>query len=578
MMRRRHAALVAGLTGLVVAAGCSGMPTTGPVVEAEAPSEQNAPSASDIDAEPPREGATPLEIVDGFLEAMTAWPIETSVAKEYLTDGAADEWNPDAATVVYAGYPQPQEVGNEVQVELTAADRLDGSGAWRGEVPPDERSIRYRIVRQDGEFRIANPQDALLVPTSWFQQRFRQVSLYFFDPVAEILVPEPVFVPIGQQLATSLVSALLSGPPAGSEEVVRTFVPPGLSVDLSVPVSAAGVAEIDLVGDVPMPAPEAAELLLAQFAWTLRQDPDIEAFRVRIGGEEIAAPSGSTPYDVQSASQFDPAGVGAPGRLFALQRGMLLRGGFGDLEPAAGTFGKVDHDLRSFAVAPDETTAAGVVAGGTQLLTAPVQDAGEATAVVTDGTDLARPTWDYAGRLWVLDRGPEGARVLSVRGERVRQVEVPTVTGRNARRLLVSRDGTRLVAVVRTPDGDRVVTTRVVLGSRGRVRDVINPTVIRTAGTGPRVLDVVWSDVVAVSLLLPARNGGLFEVATVPANGGFLGSTVPSTIVRGSARGLAGAPDAGDRLLAELPGELVDVRTRESEGLPERTRGADYAG
>ena len=54
---------------------------------------------------------------------------------------------------------------------------------------------------ENGEWRIAEAPDALIVPETWFEQRFRQVSLYFFDPSAQILVPEPVFVPRGDQLA-----------------------------------------------------------------------------------------------------------------------------------------------------------------------------------------------------------------------------------------------------------------------------------------------------------------------------------------------------------------------------------------
>ena len=77
--------------------------------------------------------------------------------------------------------------------------------------------------------------DALIVPDSWFEQRFRQVSLYFFDPSARILVPEPVFVPRGEQLATALTSALLRGPGLALEGISRSFIPEGLSSDCRSP-------------------------------------------------------------------------------------------------------------------------------------------------------------------------------------------------------------------------------------------------------------------------------------------------------------------------------------------------------
>ena len=56
------------------------------------------------------------------------------------------------------------------------------------------------------------PPDALMVPRVWFEEPVPAASLYFFDPTARILVPEPVFVPGGDQVASSLVNGLLAGP------------------------------------------------------------------------------------------------------------------------------------------------------------------------------------------------------------------------------------------------------------------------------------------------------------------------------------------------------------------------------
>ena len=103
---------------------------------------------------------------------------------------------------------------------------------------------------ENGEYRIAGAPNALIVPETWFEQRFREVSLYFFDPTATILVPEPVFVPRGDQLTTALVKGLLRGPGPDLDRVARSFIPPGLDYGCPVTVSDAGVAEISLKGDV----------------------------------------------------------------------------------------------------------------------------------------------------------------------------------------------------------------------------------------------------------------------------------------------------------------------------------------
>ncbi|UUZ58123.1 hypothetical protein [Nocardioides sp. B-3] len=81
------------------------------------------------------------------------------------------------------------------------------------------------------------------MPATWFEDFFRRMSLYFFDPTAQILVPEPVFVPSGEQLASSLVGGLLDDP-TSDPRITRTFMPPGFTYDLSVPITAAGIAEV----------------------------------------------------------------------------------------------------------------------------------------------------------------------------------------------------------------------------------------------------------------------------------------------------------------------------------------------
>ena len=48
--------------------------------------------------------------------------------------------------------------------------------------------------------------DALIVPETWFDDWYERASLYYFDPTTEIMVPEPVFVPRGDQFASSLVA------------------------------------------------------------------------------------------------------------------------------------------------------------------------------------------------------------------------------------------------------------------------------------------------------------------------------------------------------------------------------------
>ncbi len=573
--------VVRTLLGLAVAAsltGCIGMPNDGPVIDAEVAGERSQSRVSSIDPRPPQPGASRLEVVKGFLDAMMAWPISTSVAKQYLTADAAEEWSPET-TVIYTSLGQSREEGGTVTIPMRDAALLDESGGWRGAIAEDRSTLEFQMTVEDGEFRILDPMDALVVRTTWFQQRYRQASLFYFDPTAQVLVPEPVFVPVGETFATNLVSALVAGPPARLRDVVKTFIPSGLSVGLSVPVID-GVAALDLQGDAPGTSAAAAGLVLAQLAATLAQEPTITALRVTIGGREVEPPGGAAEYDVGSTDAFDPADTGSAGVLYGLRRGRVVSGSIGDLRVVDGPLGRERGRFASVAVAPVGDRVAAVSEDRRQVLVAPLRSAEGspvARTLVPDGTDVTKPSWDSSGRLWILDQGPRGARLLvSEDGISVRDVRVPGVTGADARRLLVSRDGTRLIALVARPSGDRLVAARVVLDSRGRVARVTDSTVIRTL-TGRQVIDVAWTEAAEIAVVTPARAGELFEVETVAADGATVGVDTLSTMVSGRVIGLAGEPDTETPVYAVTRAAVVDIRT--GERLPAmRVRDLDYAG
>lgn len=567
---------------VAVLSGCTSLPTSGPVVQSRGTDRGDTRRASDIDARPPVDGASRTEVVVGFLDAMTAWPVQTSVAKQYLTDEAAAGWNPEQETIIYSDSLPVRESGGTVAVELTAADRLDAVGAWRGAMTTDELSLELQVAVQDGEYRIVDPPDALVVPVSWFRQRYHQVSLYYFDPIAKILVPEPVFVPEGDQLATSLVSGLLAGPPPLAQGVVRSFLPSGLTVGLSVPVDDAGVADISLVGDAQSVTSEQAELMLAQLAWTLRQDPSVTALRVSVDGTPLPLPGGVAQYSVDAAAAFGPAGAGGGKTLYGISQGRLVAGSRdADLEPVTGVFGDEGAGLVAVAVRPDNEEAAAVDLGGRRVRLAPVQQtaAEPAARVLLEGGDYARPTWDNAGRLWVLERRPGGAVVWLYDGTQARRVRVPGITGTRAREIVVSRDGTRLVAVVRAPgEGDGVVGARVLINARGQVDRVRRPFVVREPEGSP-ITDIAWASPIRVALLTATVPGSLSEVDVVAADGATVGIDVLSTVVAGEVLGIGASPVEDAPMFAVYADQFVDlVRQEKHDAGPGGLTQLDYAG
>ena len=573
-MRPRHTArglAVAVLLALGLSA-CTSLPESGPVVDADVTSDVDDSRASDINVLPPRADAPRVDVVKGFLDAMTASPIRIDIAKQFLSDTAAAAWDPEAATIVYSDKYQPRDEGDLVVVPLTDAQRLDRSGAWEGRLPEKEQDLRFSLTVEDGEFRITDPPDALVVPLPWFSQRFQQTSLYFFDRSGIILVPQPVFVPRGEQLATTLISGLLAGPGQNLRNIARTYLPPGLSLDLSVPISPSGLADITLLGEVGAQSPASIDRMLAQLAWTLRQEPAITAIRVTIGDQVVQVPSGGTDYRVDDAVAYDPSGVGSSSNLFALRDSVLSVRDGNELLPVPGPFGRDGFDVRSVGVNLDASEAAVVSADGSTVFVGPM-DAGadpsreSVVPVFTAGVNLLPPAWDFAGRVWLVDRTPDGAVVRYVEDGRAHRLMVPGVTGRGVKSFLVSRDGSRFVAVVRGPKSDGLRVGRIEYTTLGRPDRVSSmSSLLRDPGEEVRIIGVTWRSPTAVSLLIPVIAGEFYEVRTLGVDGAPTTAAAVSTTVSGRLTGLAGAPEAAIATYGVTPTGLIDLLTGASYG------------
>ncbi|GAB6983925.1 LpqB family beta-propeller domain-containing protein [Nocardioides pyridinolyticus] len=572
------------LVVVLLLAGCASLPHDGPVVETETgeltPSGQGAPF---IDPLPPRDGASRPEIVRGFINAMQAWPSQTNTAVKYLTSDAAAAWRPQKSTITYSAPPSPREDGQDVVITLPGANHLDERGAWQGALPARQRIVEFPMVYEDGEWRIDAVPNALMVPESWFADRFRQVSLYFFDPTASILSPEPIFVPRGDQLATTLTESLLMGPGPGLEQVEQSFVPPGLEVAVGVTVSEDGVADVLLTGDPGQLSPNTVDRMMVQLAWTLRQEQRIESVTLSIGGQPVPLPGGVASYPVDSGLQYDPSGFQATPLLFGLSRGRVVSGSAPLLAPVNGPFGEPEYDLRSVGVNLEGTSVAGVTRDGAQVLAASIGE-DDAVRTVALGDDFLRPAWDFFDRMWLLDRGPDGtaARVsyVDARTDRRRFVRVPGITGEDVQHLLVSRDGTRLVAVVRGATGDQLLLSRIEHSASGRVIGAVSAERLDVGDeAGLPIDDIAWRTSSTLAVLNPL-GPELAEIAPASVDGAPMNPEVAATTVEGDLLGLAGSPVSTEPIYGILRGGLVDLGDPDQRPLAvePRTRAVVYVG
>lgn len=563
--RRTALLLPLCLALLALVTGCVQLPDDGDV---SVPSDRatGTPTAG-VDFVPPgpTPGERPDEIVQHFLEAMRATSLQTNVARSFLTRAAQETWAPEQQTIVYEDLGRPV-VGSRVTVELRDVGVLDERGAWAGRgqdatidpgslepaTDPADTVVSFRLVVEDGEWRIDGLADALVVPRTWLSSRFEQVMLYFFDPTGRILVPEPVFRPRGDQLATHLVAGLLAGPEPALDGIEISQLGSDARLEQAVVVSSSGLAEVALEeGSLPLDG--LTEQMVTQLAWTLRQDPSVARVRVTVGGVPVPGPGGDEQFPVNTGERYSPTVVGADARLFGLVDGEVVEVDDDGRRAVEGTEALAAAGPTAISVNLSATRMAGVTPDG-QVVVASLDDPTGAPAVLP-ATGATRPSWDFADRMWVADGGAQG-RVRVVNQGTVETIAVPGVSGARISRVLVSRDGTRLVSVVGEVGAQRVVVNRVRYDERGGVVRVLPGRVVLALpregqGRAETVRDIAWrspTDLVA----LVGLDESLVELRRLSVDGSP-GNADASSVLASAADRVVTSATAGSAVLLVGP-------------------------
>jgi hypothetical protein len=480
-------------TAVLVAVGCSTVPTSSPTVRIT-----QVPTRPDdtVSIEPlsPEPGATQEQIVRGFIEASASTVRGHPVAREHLTPDAAEAWSDEAGITVLSTTDLAAITLDGARVAVTAD--IIGTVDQRGVFTIGGRDTTFRrefsMEQVEDEWRIADPPDGLLMLESDFQRLYDERAAYFVDPTGQRMVPDPRYLITGQAQPTALVEKLLSGPSAPLAAGVRNPLA-GVQLRRTVLVENQ-TAIVDLTGlptDPGDPTPELEEIC-AQLVWTLAQlRGEVRTVQVQIDGEPVELPGVPDGQSTGDWSSFDPdaAPVDAIGHY--VDAGALRTTDRG--EPAPGPAGNGSYPMRSAAVSADVDSGqlsfmAAVSADGQALLAGPY---GGALAAVLQGRSFTVPTVAATRtEIWTVRDGTGVVRVPA--GGAPQAVNAPTLSGLGEARVLqLSPDGVRAALVVDGPEGPALYIGTVVRAEDGSValRDlrVISPTMTR-------VVDVAWRD------------------------------------------------------------------------------------
>lgn len=579
-MSRRAGSLIV-LIAVLATAGCVSMPDSGPVSTVPSDVVTALPGTFDYQPEPPKEGDSPATIVTGFLDALRETPLTYGVARSYLTSAGSSSWEPGQRTIVYEdGTLSTSIEGDEATVTLGSTVELDSRGSWLGDLSGgDPTAFGLHLVQEDGQWRIADPPDALIVSRTHFESRFVRYDLHFLDPSAQVLVPEPVYLPAGTLTATLLVSGLLAGPGPGLQDVERTFFPLGTRLELDVGIDD-GVADVRLSREILGTDSAQLDLAMAQLAWTLRQLPGVERMKVTVDGAPVDQVTGASARSLQGWSSYDPTVSTAGPDLFALAGRDVVTVGEGD--ELVGVTGLRGPSIRSFGVSlglADPTELALVTADGRRLLSRPLDDSEPGLTLRYTGDDLLRPAYDRFDNIWLVDRTPNGARVTVVpRDGTVHTFEATGLSGADVTAFELSRDGTRLAAVV---DGG-VVLARIGRSETGRPTRLLAPTALPLGEGAGRAVDVAWTSPTTVGALV--RLGpAISQVRIAGVDGSFLLDTDTSLepLFERSTELVTWPGAAAPVYLQAASGDLYDVSSTghwTQAGLPANLRGLTFAG
>ena len=549
----RRAALLAALGGAGAVGACARLPRDGEVRQSDvvvAEGDSLVQSAAG-----PEVGASPKEIVEGFLRACAAgYSDGFATARSFLTKAAADSWHPQEIVMVYTGSESPVvEQAGEGAVDLST--RLIGSLDGAGILTPrddEDHAVSYSLTADStGQWRIAELPDGILLPEPVFGQEFSAYLLHFLSLDRERAVPELRWAAL-RTAAPALMRLLLGGPSDWLAPGADTLVPPGLRLlgGLDAPLPADGAVTVSVSSEAAALDSTGRALLVAQIERTLTQVAGIHSVSVRALGD------GEDPRDADAgtalggAADLDAA-PGASGQAIGMSGGNVVRGLSTARETLATSRALGTTSARWPDVGADGTIVA--LAGRSMLLLAPgrsvasvIHSVDDESAGQTAGGDQAGgdqagdgdqagagqsgggmtpPVIDRHGWTWTAARGE--IVVLNRAGLRA-DLAAEWLVGSRVLALDVSAESERLV-VRRRVDGetaDRVEAAVIVRAARGLPQRLGPPLTVPGAG-GTRAL--AWSDPVVVAVLADG-GAGAPDVKQIQVGG--TAATIP---------GLAGA-------------------------------------
>ena len=435
--RRRRRWTIGGalLAAMLVLSGCATIPLSGSVQSGNRTDAED-PLSTVFSPSGPTDGQSATDIVAGFIAAGTGPQDNYKVARQYLSRSFAAQWNPNARVLVHDVATSVLESEGAVQLVVPAAAEIDETGRYTELPASDPVELGFTLVEEDGQWRIAQAADGVVLLRQQFEALFAQRALYFYDPTYAFLVPDLRWFPSTADAPTRIVEALLTGPAEPIAKSVQSAFPTGTRLTRQSVSTTAGVAEVAL-NDVVAAADTITRQRMKLQLTSALVGGQVFTVRVSVDGRGIAIPDFGEEGPVEQPLVNQRALV-LTDAAFGLQSGEEIAsvGPAGDvilaLQPRAVTMTSA-FDLAAV-LAPDGVHV--VRSDGQQQL-------------VDDRANQIAPTLDGQGFVWTITSSdPTNLRAIDSSSGAMTPIETTWVDATSVQSIAVSRDSTRLLTLL----------------------------------------------------------------------------------------------------------------------------------
>jgi hypothetical protein len=433
----------------------------------------------------PDEAATQQEIINGFINAATGPQNDYQVAREYLSRDLAAKWNPSAELLVGDSRPVIEVLGStEATVTFKAVARVDELGRYQELVPAISRILKYSMIEEDGQWRINQAPDSIVLVRPVFEVLFRSYSLYFYDNQDRYLVPDSRWFATRISTGTRLVSALLAGPDYWLTDAVNSAFPTGTQLALDSVTVDAGTAIVDLDASVHSTTVAQRQRMLVQLTATLTQLPNVFSVQIKIDG--VLQNIVNLPYQVSLAKNPDPI--------------VLTSDGFRQLSTSAVPMKRAseaakDWQATEFGINNQQTLLA--LTGPQGIAVTRLTGANSELTAIDYRGDLLAPVIDPQGLIWC--QGAAGDSPLTAYDSNGKQVfsTLGWLSQADHVAFSISREGSRVAFLLNYEGQFRLYVAAIVRDEKGNPLAISVP--VRMAKSELLTGSVSWIDETTVA-------------------------------------------------------------------------------